>query len=178
MVFRSGFEQGIAWCRKVGVGDGKRVAGFAGEHSRPITAMAVYINSVFFMLQSLCNGAGNAAKSKYKLICTIDVVQCGVLDLGFRDVKAQLLACMKDGAVSHVQRSSIDVKNLLATGQVTLDEVSEVIRAARGNHYRCSPHHVVDGIDVHIITINRGGTSWYIKWYFLEPQSIFISVHH
>jgi len=131
-----------------------------------------------FVLQSLCNGAGNAAKSKYKLICTIYVVQCGVLDLGFRDVKAQLLACMKDGAVSHDERSSIDVKNLLATGQVTLDEVSEVIRAARGNHYRCSPHHVVDGIDVHIITINRGGTSWYIKWYFLEPQSIFISVHY
>jgi len=28
MVFRSGFEQGIVRCRKVGVGDGKRVAGF------------------------------------------------------------------------------------------------------------------------------------------------------
>ena len=28
MVFRSGFEQGIAWCRKVGVGYGKGIAGF------------------------------------------------------------------------------------------------------------------------------------------------------
>jgi hypothetical protein len=26
--FRSDFEQGIVWCRKVGVGDGKRIAGY------------------------------------------------------------------------------------------------------------------------------------------------------
>lgn len=65
MFFRSGFEQVIAWCRKVGVEEGKGIAGFAGEHSRPIAVVAVHINSIFFVLQSLCNGAGEVAKSKY-----------------------------------------------------------------------------------------------------------------
>jgi len=28
-----------------------------------------------------------------------------------------------------------------------------------------------------IVKATHGGTSWYIKWYFLDPNVMFISVH-
>lgn len=98
--------------------------------------------------------------------------------MGFKDVKSRVLACLKDGAISHEQRGDIDIKNLLATGQVSLDEVAAIIGRSRGSHYSSSAHHVVNDIDVHIIKTKRDGEAWYIKWYFLEPNSVFISVHN
>lgn len=98
--------------------------------------------------------------------------------MGFNDVKSQVLQCLKDGYVSHEQRNDIDIKNLLATGQVTIEQVSEIIGRSRGGSYSSSPHHIVKDIDVHIIKTRNAGEDWYIKWYFVEPNSVFISVHH
>lgn len=98
--------------------------------------------------------------------------------MGFKDVKAGVLACLNEGAVLHAERSNIDIKNLLAAGAVTLDDVAAVIARASGKDYRCSPHHTVASVDVHVIKTRFGGVDWYIKWYFLEPDSVFISVHH
>lgn len=98
--------------------------------------------------------------------------------MGYKDVKARVLACLSAGDISHQTRAGIDIKNLLATGQVLPDEVAEVIGRSRGADYRCSPHHSVSEIDVHIIRTQHKGIDWYIKWYFVEPTSIFISVHH
>ncbi len=98
--------------------------------------------------------------------------------MGFKTAKIQVLTCLKEGAVSHQERADIDVKNLLATGQVSLDDVAAVIGRSRGNQYSSSPHHVVDEVEVHIIKTKHGDDSWYIKWYFIEPNSVFISVHH
>ncbi|WP_181427854.1 hypothetical protein [Pseudomonas mosselii] len=42
-----------------------------------------------------------------------------------------------------------------------------------GSHYSSSPHHAVPAIEVHVLK-RRG---WYIKFYFIEPQTWFISVH-
>lgn len=99
-------------------------------------------------------------------------------DLGFKDVKAKVLACLHKGTVLHAERANIDIKNLLAIGEVTLDEVASVIGRARGTEYSCSPHHAVAGVDVHVIKTTFRDKEWYIKWYFLEPDSVFISVHH
>lgn len=98
--------------------------------------------------------------------------------MGFKDVKAQVLGCIGTGNVQHQVREEIDTKNLLLTGQVTVEEVSDAIRRSRGSDYECSPHHVIRGIDVHIIKASYQGKKWYIKWYFIEPNTIFISVHH
>ena len=98
--------------------------------------------------------------------------------MGFKDVKANVLACLNSGAILHAERGNIDVKNLLATGQVTTDDIAEVIGRARGTDYQCSPHHLVANIDVHIIKTTHRGMDWYIKWYFVEPNCVFISVHH
>jgi len=98
--------------------------------------------------------------------------------MGFRDAKKQLIECLLDRRIDHeLERSEIDTKNLLLTGVVSADEVAEVIRRCRGNEYECSPHHFGDSIDVHIVKTTYGGTSWYIKWYYLEPNVVFISVH-
>ena len=98
--------------------------------------------------------------------------------MGFRDAKRQLIECLLDGKIGHeLERSEIDVKNLLVTGAASADDVAEVIRRCRGNEYECSPHHLDETIDVHIVKTSHGGRSWYIKWYFLYPNAVFISVH-
>ncbi|QSR36410.1 hypothetical protein CFI10_15765 [Marinobacterium iners] len=98
--------------------------------------------------------------------------------MGYKDVKALVLTCLQSGNILHASRGDIDTKNLLCTGQVTSEEVAEIIRRSRGSDYVCSPHHSVSGVDVHIIQRSHKGVAWYIKWYFVEPNSIFISVHH
>lgn len=98
--------------------------------------------------------------------------------MGFKDVKRRVLNCLEDGHVLHEQRGNIDVKNLLATGEVEMSEVAEIIARAKGNGYSNSPHHVISDIDVHVLSTLHKGQAWYIKWYFINPNSIFISAHH
>ncbi len=98
--------------------------------------------------------------------------------MGFRTVKAKILDCLQRGDVSHEQRGDIDTKNLLAVGQVSLDEVADIVARARGDSYSSSPHHIVASIEVHVVKTRHGGQDWYIKWYFVDPSTVFISVHH
>lgn len=94
--------------------------------------------------------------------------------VGFKDVRRAVIAALRSGRYQHVARDAIDVKNLLATGQVDVGEIVDVIRRCDGTHYRCSPHHQIRDIDCHVIRIE----GWYIKFYFLDPNTVFISVHH
>lgn len=98
--------------------------------------------------------------------------------MGFKNAKRQIIECLSKGFVSHEQRNDIDVKNLLAVGQVTLDDVALIIGRSRGVNYSSSPHHLDSSIEVHIVKTRRMEQDWYIKWYFVEPNSVFISVHH
>jgi hypothetical protein len=98
--------------------------------------------------------------------------------MGFKAVKKQVIDCLNTGNISHEQRNAIDIKNLLATGQVNLNEIVTIIGRAKGSAYSSSPHHFDDSIEVHVVKTVYGGHHWYIKWYFVEPNSIFISVHH
>ncbi|KMT66945.1 hypothetical protein [Catenovulum maritimum] len=98
--------------------------------------------------------------------------------MGFKDVKKQLLECLAEGKILHQARNNIDVKNLLETGQISVSVVTDIVKKARGNNYECSPHHMIKSIDVHIIKTTYQNESWYIKWYYVEPNSIFISVHN
>jgi hypothetical protein len=100
------------------------------------------------------------------------------IDMGFRAVKARILKCLERGEVSHEQRGDIDVKNLLAIGEVSLSDVAKIITRARGDSYSTSPHHMVPSIDVHVIKARHGSQDWYIKWYFVDPSAVFMSVHH
>jgi hypothetical protein len=93
---------------------------------------------------------------------------------GFRAAKQKVIKALQDGTYLHeTSRSAIDVKNLLSTGMVTADEVCEILKRSNGNDHSSSPHHNDRSVDVHVIKRE----DWYIKFYFLEPDTIFISVH-
>lgn len=96
----------------------------------------------------------------------------------FKDAKKQVLHCLSEGRILHEARNNIDVKNLLAVGRVTLDDVTQLLKRSRGNEYEVSPHHMDSSIDVHVVKTRYLGMRWYIKWYFVEPDAVFISVHH
>ncbi|WP_205908864.1 hypothetical protein [Metarhizobium album] len=84
-----------------------------------------------------------------------------------------MLAALAAGTFQHEARRGIDVKKLLQTGAVTAQEVVQVVSRCNGSHYVASPHHAVKQIEVHVL--KRDG--WYIKFYFVDPDTIFISVH-
>jgi hypothetical protein len=98
--------------------------------------------------------------------------------MGFRKVKSKVIDCLNSGYVFHEQRGDIDIKNLLSTGAVSVSCVTNIIGRARGSNYSCSPHHFDSSIDVHVIKAKHLGKSWYIKWYFIDPNCVFISVHN
>lgn len=98
--------------------------------------------------------------------------------MGFRQARRKVIECLNNGQVLYdLERSNIDVKNLLATGEVSREEAAEIIGRARGNQYDTSSHHFDQSIEVHIITTSYDSRSWYIKWFYIEPDVTFISFH-
>ena len=97
--------------------------------------------------------------------------------MGFKEAKSLVISCLNSGQFYHEERDNIDVKNLLAIGAVSVTDVASIIGRARGNSYSTSPHHFDSKVDVHIIKTSYLGKDWYVKWYFSEPDSVFISVH-
>ena len=98
--------------------------------------------------------------------------------MGFKAAKIRVLNCLATGHVLHEERNSIDIKNLLATGLISVKEAAQIIGRSSGTNYSCSPHHFDNDIDVHVIKTTFLGLHWYIKWYFLDPDIVFISFHH
>lgn len=98
--------------------------------------------------------------------------------MSFREIKGKVIECLKNGQVRFAARRAICLKNLLSTRDVSAQELERVISLAAGKHYQRRTHHLDSSIDVHIISLWYSGVNWYIKWYFAEPNSVFISVHH
>ena len=93
--------------------------------------------------------------------------------LGFKSVQGQVVEALLSGCFLHEARSQIDVKNLLAMGEVSVEDVVKIIKRAKGTEHESSVHHLDASVTVHIIK----SAGWYIKFYFLEPDTWFISVH-
>jgi hypothetical protein len=92
----------------------------------------------------------------------------------YKQVRRAVIAALRSGRFQHETRSGINVKNLLATGQVTAEFVEVLVARSDGTQYSASPHHSVASVDVHVI--ESGG--WYVKFYFVsDPDTVFISVH-
>ncbi len=62
-------------------------------------------------------------------------------------------------------------------GQLSDSDVIELVKKTRGNEYEVSPHHQAPEVDVHILKPFKDNVRWYIKFYFIEPDVMFISVH-
>lgn len=92
---------------------------------------------------------------------------------GFKAAKSALLAALRSGNYQHEVRDDIDVKNLLSTGAMAPSALVAIINRATGLDHSTSPHHGDASITVHVL--KTGG--WYVKFYFLDPSTFFISVH-
>lgn len=93
---------------------------------------------------------------------------------GFKAAKHKVIRALRDGNFQHeADRKGVDTKNLLLTGAVSPSEICAILERARGTDHQMSPHHQAQDITVHVIT--REG--WYVKFYFIDPDTIFISVH-
>lgn len=98
--------------------------------------------------------------------------------MGFKKEKEEVLKRLLSGNYLHEARSNISEKNLLQTGKISAETAAEIISKARGGDYSTSPHHFANDIEVHILQkVTYETKSWYIKWYYLEPDLFFISVH-
>lgn len=97
--------------------------------------------------------------------------------MGFHDVKRRVIHCLIQGTYDHEVRRNIDVKNLFQCGQLSEEDVIGLILQTSGNDYEVRPHHKAPLIDVHILKPRWAGHLWYVKFYFVEPDVVFISVH-
>lgn len=93
--------------------------------------------------------------------------------MGFKLVKEKVIAALLQGSYEHEVRMDIDEKNKLQNGEVTAQFVIDLIRKSTGNDYSSSPHHQDSRVQVHVIEKNQ----WYVKFYFIDPATVFISVH-
>ncbi len=93
--------------------------------------------------------------------------------MGFKEAKRKVLEALSTGAYQHESRKGIDVKNLLAMGNVSAEFVSGLIRKCNGKDHEMSAHDMMRSITVHVL--KKDG--WYIKFYFIDPDTWFISVH-
>ena len=94
--------------------------------------------------------------------------------IGFREAKKWVIAALESGDYQHVSRDDIETKNLLEIGAVSTADLVNVILKCRGQHHSSSPHHSsVENVEVHLL--ERDG--WYIKFYFVDFEPFFISVH-
>lgn len=107
------------------------------------------------------------------LTCTICVVQLEGC-MGFNEAKKLVIDNLIRGNFSHELRSDIDIKNVLATGCISVEQSVEILKRSRGDGYSSSPHVYDSSIEVHVIKTK----DWYIKWYFTEPDCMFISFHN
>lgn len=99
--------------------------------------------------------------------------------MGFKKEKEEVLKRLRLGDFLHETRKNIDEKNLLQTGKVSTETAARIISKARGGDYSTSPHHSSNDTKVHILQkVIYEKQSWYIKWYYLEPDLFFISMHN
>ncbi len=91
----------------------------------------------------------------------------------FKETKSKVINCLRTGLFQHEARNLINEKNLLKTGEVSVDTVIKLISKTKGFQYIKEEHHMIKGVDIHIFKIE----GWYIKFYFVDPNTMFISVH-
>lgn len=93
--------------------------------------------------------------------------------MAFKGVRYRVIKALKEGTYQHAARGGIEDKNALMTGDISPEQLITIIDRCNGTHHESSEHHEFEGIEVHIL--KRDG--WYIKFYFVDPDTVFISVH-
>lgn len=97
--------------------------------------------------------------------------------MGFSDIKKKVVDCVKAGKAQSTPRNDKGEKNLFLTGEKSADDVVSMLNKTNGTQYTSMPHDKIADIEVHVFKPLIGDEEWYIKFYFLDPDCIFISVH-
>jgi hypothetical protein len=98
----------------------------------------------------------------------------------FKEARAALIEALKEGRYQHEARDAQEEKNLLAVGDVTPEEVIEILKACRGKLHRNEPHYCMADIEVHVFKATKkigDWAQWFVRAYFIERDAWFISVH-
>ncbi len=97
--------------------------------------------------------------------------------MGLTDAKRLFIQALNEGSVESELREAQREKNLLAIGDIALDQVADLINRCRGQEYSSSPHDFDSSIEVHIFKPVKDKQRWYIKGYVFSGKAVFISVH-
>ncbi|RBI72289.1 hypothetical protein DQW77_11060 [Roseovarius sp. TE539] len=90
-----------------------------------------------------------------------------------RRQKRRAIEALRNKTYQIAERQEIETKNLLYGNSVSEEDVIEIIIKCRGQDHEIRPHDMIKTVDVHIL--RKDG--WYIKFYFLDPETFFLSVH-
>jgi hypothetical protein len=100
--------------------------------------------------------------------------------MGFNEARRLTIEALRDGRFQHEPRPYALDKNLLATGDVSVDDVIYLLQRCRGTQFETRPHQDDPSQELNIFKPSWGRTRWYIKSYLVEIDEItavFISVH-
>ncbi len=95
----------------------------------------------------------------------------------FQEVRSKVIQSLVHGTYFTEARADREVKNWLYSNRVSEAEVVEMIKACTGRDHEASPHHKDAKIVVHILKPQGRFRGWYLKFYFVDPDTVFISVH-
>lgn len=96
---------------------------------------------------------------------------------GFREARHLVIQALQSGTYRHEPRADQDTRNLLSVGIVEKEQVVDMMKLCRGNQHETDTHHQDASVETHIFKPLVAGVVWYIKVYFEDPDTIFISVH-
>jgi hypothetical protein len=99
--------------------------------------------------------------------------------VGFYDVRRRAIACLRAHAFDSVIRGAMPDNNLLATGEVSVDDVVRMIGLCRGTQYSAKPMTEDPNTLKHEMKPHVAGEQWFIRFYFIRrPDEVvmFISV--
>ena len=100
--------------------------------------------------------------------------------MAFKTTRSLMIKALRDGRFQHEERTQAEGKNLLATGEISVEEVIVLLLRCRGNQHETRYHHFDKNQLIDIFKpIDEQGV-WYIKSYLVDLddiQAVFISVH-
>lgn len=90
-------------------------------------------------------------------------------------MKRKAIEKLLNNSIRHEEREYD--KNLFARGVVSKNDIIQIFLYSRGDQHSTSGHYFLEGVTVHIIRAVGKYDGYYVKFYFVEPDIWFISVH-
>jgi len=97
--------------------------------------------------------------------------------MNFKEARSALIEALREGRFQHEAREAQEEKNFVAVGDLTAEQVIEILKACVGRHYKWEWHHVLPRVEVHVFKgkkIIGSWKQWFIRAYFLEEDAWFI----